>query len=769
MAALTEPYPQPRSLAAPGAAEGALSWIATVDHKRIGILYLATSTVFFLIGGLEALLMRTQLAAPRAGVLGPDAYNRIFTMHGTTMIFLAIMPLGLGFANYLVPLMIGARDMAFPRLNALSYWLFLFGGVLLHLSILGGGAPDAGWFSYVPLSTPPFSTHLGLDYWVLGLLGSSVGTIATAINLVVTVVTLRAPGMTASRLPVFVWMSLITGVLILGAMPSLAAAQIMLLLDRRVGTHFFDVRAGGDPLLWQHLFWFFGHPEVYILILPPFGMISEIIPVFSRKPIFGYAFVVGSGIAIAFYSFLTWAHHMFATGLGFLANSFFSATTMIIAVPTGIKIFSWLATMWRGRLRFTTAMLFAISFIVVFTIGGISGVHFAMVPLDWQTTDTYYVVAHFHYVMVGGSLMALLAATYYWFSKITGRLLDETLGKWQFWLTQIGFNLTFFPMHFLGLMGMPRRVYTYPDLPGWGALNLLQTIGAYVLGASILVLLWNLYRSLRRGPAAGDNPWDAWTLEWATGSPPPEHNFTTLPPITSVRPLWDAARAVAPHPRPPTPASSGSSPPGQGLSGAEGPARPDGRGGEARSFDRISSPVLGTLSLVASEVIFFGALIVTYLEYRTRSVSGPHPDVLDVPRTALFSLALFASSATMAVADRQLGRADSRGLVAWLLATIALGAIFLAGQGAEYLRLIAEGVTIERNLFTAAFYTLTGFHGLHVTAGIVALAVLAWMAAAGDFRQRRRHAAVQSVSLYWHFVDVVWVVIFSVVYLWNLL
>ncbi len=541
----TVAYPPPDA-EAPAARPSfdAWGWITTLDHKRIGILYLVTTIVFFLIGGIEALLIRIQLAVPRNDFLGPQAYNAVFTMHGTTMIFFVVMPMLLGFANYLVPLMIGARDMAFPRLNALSYWLLLFSALLLHYSFLNGTPPDIGWFGYAPLTERPYSPQPSPDYWITSLLISSVGSIATGLNLIVTVVKLRAPGMTALRLPVFVWMSLVTAFLVIWAIPALTAAQIMLLFDRYLGTSFFVSPAGGDAILYQHLFWFFGHPEVYIMALPAFGMMSEVVPVFSRKPIFGYGFIVASGMAIAFLSFLVWAHHMFAVGMGPIPDAFFGASSMVIAVPTGVKVFSWLATMWRGRIRLTTPMLFAVGFLTLFTIGGISGVHFAIVPIDWQTTDTYYVVAHFHYVLFGGTYFAINAGAYYWFPKITGRMLSERIGRWHFWLTFIGANLTFLPMHLLGLMGMPRRVYTYPDLPQWGLWNFVETIGAFTLGISVLVFLWNVYRSFQVGEAAGDNPWDAWTLEWATSSPPPAHNFDTLPPIRSARPLWDLAQVT---------------------------------------------------------------------------------------------------------------------------------------------------------------------------------------------------------------------------------
>ncbi|HEY8492202.1 MAG TPA: cytochrome c oxidase subunit I [Dehalococcoidia bacterium] len=753
MAVASGPYPRPRP--APPEREGLLGWFTTVDHKRIGILYLLTSGVFFLVSGVEALLMRLQLATPEAEFLGPGAYNQLFTMHGTTMIFLVITPLLLGFANYFLPLMIGARDMAFPRLNALSYWLFLFGGLLLHFSFVEGRAPDVGWFAYAPLTERPYTTTSSADYWALGTLVTSIGTIATALNLVVTVLTLRAPGMTWSRVPVFVWMSVFTGLLILWAFPTLTAAQVMLLLDRHLGTDFFKPAEGGDPLLWQHLFWWFGHPEVYIMVLPAFGIISEVIPVFARKAIFGYAFLVTAGALILFYSLLVWAHHMFAVGLSVPVNAFFGAASMIIAVPTGIKVFNWLGTLWGGRIRFTTAMLFALAFIPLFTIGGITGVQFAVVPVDWQTTDTYYVVAHFHYVLGGGSLFAILAGIYYWFPKITGRLLDERLGRWNFWTMFIGFNLTFFPMHFLGLMGMPRRVYTYPDLSGWGALNLAQTVGAGITAVAVLILLWNLYVSLRRGRPAGDNPWDAWTLEWATTSPPPAYNFVAVPVVRSRRPLLQEAL-------PPVRGGAGGDP----AAPEAGPAlrREAGHG----VLERLSPVSLGMLAFISSEVVFFGGLIGTYVWYWDRSLAGPGPEVLDVPLVALFSLALFASSGTLVLAERRLDRGSRRGFRLWLLATIGLGLLFLAGQATEYTSLYREDVRLGTNLFTSAFFTLTGFHAAHVTAGLVSLAALAWLTRPGTGPGLRRGSpAANAISIYWHFVDAVWVVIFSVVYLWT--
>jgi cytochrome c oxidase subunit 1/cytochrome c oxidase subunit I+III len=525
--------------------EGLISWIASVDHKQIGILYLITTIFFFVVGGIEALLMRLQLAVPGNTLLQPGAYNQIFTMHGTTMVFLVVMPILIGFANYFVPLMIGARDVAFPRLNAFSYWMLLFSGLLLYYSFVAGGAPDAGWFAYAPLSERPYATTPGLDYYTVGLLASGIGTVASAINLIVTILHLRAPGMTLRRLPLFVWMVLFNSILIILVIPALNAALAMLLIDRQLAAHFFDPLHGGHPLLWQHIFWSFGHPEVYIMVLPAFGMISEMIPVFSRKPIFGYGFVAGSTIAIGFLSLLVYAHHMFTVGLGFTLDLAFGLASMMIAIPTGVKIFNWTTTMFRGRLHFTTAMKFAVAFLILFSMGGVTGVQFATVPVDKQLTDSYYVVAHMHYVLFGGTAFAVFGAFYYWFPKMTGRMLSERWGNVHFWLAFIGFNMTFLIQHVLGWEGMPRRVWTYADNPGWGLMNMISTIGAFILAFSVLVFVINCVISLRRGQIAGDNPWNAWTLEWATTSPPPIHNFDQIPPIQGRRPLWDLAHPEA--------------------------------------------------------------------------------------------------------------------------------------------------------------------------------------------------------------------------------
>ncbi len=523
-----------------------MNWLAGIGHKRTGVLYMLSALLFFLAGGMEAMVMRAQLALPNLKLVTPQLYNQVFTMHGTTMIFLVVMPVLTGFGIYLTPLMIGARDTAFPRLTAFAFWLQIAGGVLLYFSFARGGAPDAGWFSYAPLTETTFSPGSGLDYWALAILLITASSVTSAISLIVTVATLRAPGMSFKRLPLFVWMQFVTALMVIFAMPSLDASVVMLLSDRLLNARFFDPAHGGSPLLWQHYFWIFGHPEVYIMVLPAFGMISEIIPVFSRKPIFGYRAMALSTVAIAFLSYGVWVHHMFAVALGRTFLSVFAAASMLIAVPTGVKIFGWTATLFGGSIRFTTSMLFAAAFLLEFTIGGLSGVAFATVPVDWQMTDTYFVVAHMHYVLFGGTAFALFAAAYYWFPKFTGHLLDESLGRWHFWLVVVGFNATFFVQHFLGLIGMPRRVYTYPDLPGWGALNLTSTIGAGILVLGVMVFLGNIGVSLKFGAPAGNDPWNAWTLEWATSSPPPDDNFAELPPVKSRRPLWDLKHPNAP-------------------------------------------------------------------------------------------------------------------------------------------------------------------------------------------------------------------------------
>jgi cytochrome c oxidase subunit I len=534
--AITADRPTPRSFRLRG-----LELLTTTDHKIIGLMYIAASLFFFVVGGIEAALIRTQLAQANIRLLNPDLYNEVFTMHGTIMIFLFATPLIAGVGNYLVPLMIGQRDMAFPRLNALSFWVYIAGGLLLFGSIFFLSAPNAAWVHYVPLAGPRYGQGPNADVWIVGLSLLTVSSTAGAINFIVTILRMRAPGMGINQMPIFVWTILVTAFLIVIAFPPLSVSSALLYLDRHAGTQFFDPAGGGDVVLYQHLFWNFGHPEVYILILPAMGVLSEIIPVFSRKPIFGYLFIAWSTVAIGVLSYSVWAHHMFTVGMPLLSQAFFAANTYLVAVPTAVKLFNWIATMWGGKLRLETPMLFCIGFLLMFLIGGLTGVVTATVPVDWQIHDTYYVVGHFHYVIFGGTVFGLFAGIYYWFPKMTGRMFNERLGKWHFWLYFIGGNLTFFPMFILGALGMPRRYYTYLPERGWDFWNLMATIGLYTLVIGTLIALYNLVVSARRGALAGDNPWNAWTLEWATPSPPPVYNFKKLPEVRSARPLWDEA------------------------------------------------------------------------------------------------------------------------------------------------------------------------------------------------------------------------------------
>ena len=522
----------------PKTTEGFWGWITTVDHKRIGILYGVTAFVFFLFGGVEALLIRLQLARPNGTFLSADLYNQLFTMHGTTMIFLVVMPISAAFFNYFAPIMVGARDVAFPRLNAFSYWTFLFGAILINSSFFLGGAPNGGWFGYAPNTSITFSPGHNIDFWIFGLQLLGIASTVGAINFIVTILNLRAPGMELFRMPVFVWMTLVASFLLLFAMPIITVALFLLMFDRQFGANFFNPAAGGDPVLWQHLFWLFGHPEVYILILPSMGIVSEILPVFARKPLFGYRVVVFSGIAIGFMGWGVWVHHMFAVGLGPWAVSAFSVSTMFIAVPTGVKIFNWLATCWRGSIKLATPMLFSLGFIAMFTIGGLSGVTHSISPHDRQQTDTYYVVAHFHYVLFGGALFGIMGGIYYWWPKIFGHMLRESIGKLHFWLWFIGFNMTFGPMHILGLEGMPRRIYTYDKGLGLDFWNLVSTIGAFTIAASVLVFLYNVAVSRRYPEASGPDPWDARTLEWTIPSPTPAYNFAEVPVVHELDDFW---------------------------------------------------------------------------------------------------------------------------------------------------------------------------------------------------------------------------------------
>jgi len=521
-------------------------WIVTVDHKRLGIMYFSYGILALAIGGIEASIMRAQLAFANNNLVSPEVFNRLFTMHGTTMIFFAAMPIVFGIANYLTPLMIGARDMAFPRLNAWGFWMTAFGGIILYFSFVGGfglygagSAPDVGWFAYAPLTSPAFSVGHSTDYWAVGLLISGFGSIATGLNIMTTVLCMRGPGMKLGRMPMLTWLNTVMSFLVLLAIGPLTAAQLMLLIDRYLGGHFFDTQAGGSAVIWMHFFWIFGHPEVYILVLPAFGIISEVIPVFSRKPIFGYNIMVAATVAIGFISLSVWAHHMFTVGMTSYANAFFVASTAAIAVPTGIKIFNWIGTMWGGKITFTTPMLFSVAAVVQMLIAGLTGIMLSAAPFNWQLSGSYFVIAHFHYVIVGVIVFAAFSASYYWYPKVTGRMTSETLGKCHFWLFLIGFHMTFDFMHIPGLLGMPRRIYTYEASRGWETWNLIVSIGVVFQAVAVLIWLFNGIRSYYKGKIAGNDPWDAWTLEWSTTSPPPDYNFAELPVVRSRRPLWD--------------------------------------------------------------------------------------------------------------------------------------------------------------------------------------------------------------------------------------
>ncbi|MGA7458692.1 MAG: cytochrome c oxidase subunit I [Candidatus Korobacteraceae bacterium] len=521
-------------------------WIVTVDHKRLGIMYFSYGILALVVGGIEASIMRAQLAVANNNLVSPEVFNRLFTMHGTTMIFFAAMPIVFGIANYLTPLMIGARDMAFPRLNAWGFWMSALGGIILYFSFVGGfglygagSAPDVGWFAYAPLTSPAFSVGHSTDYWIVGLLISGFGSIATGLNIMTTVLCMRGPGMKLSRMPMLVWLNSVMSFIALVAIGPLTAAQLMLLVDRYLGGHFFDTQAGGSAVIWMHFFWIFGHPEVYLLVLPAFGVLSEVIPVFSRKPIFGYNIMVAATIAIGFISLSVWAHHMFTVGMTSYANAFFVASTSAIAVPTGIKIFNWVGTMWGGKIIFTTAMLFSVAAVVQMLIAGLTGIMLAAAPFDWQLGNSYFVIAHFHYVIVGVIVFGVFSACYYWYPKVTGRMLSETLGKWHFWLFLIGFHMTFDFMHIPGLLGMPRRIYTYEATRGWEGWNVIVSIGVIFQALAVLIWVFNVIKSYFKGRIAGSDPWDAWTLEWSTTSPPPDYNFAELPVVRSRRPLWD--------------------------------------------------------------------------------------------------------------------------------------------------------------------------------------------------------------------------------------
>ncbi|HUO06178.1 MAG TPA: cytochrome c oxidase subunit I [Candidatus Binataceae bacterium] len=797
---------------------GLAGWLATADHKRIAVLYGASALVFMAVGGMEAMLIRAQLWQPDNNLVSAATFNMLFTMHGTTMVFLVVMPLLLGFfGNFMIPLQIGARDVAFPRLNALSFWLAIAAAIVLHLGWIRGGLPNAGWFGYANLTELYYSPDLAIDWWVLGLLISGTSTVLTGLNFLTTIVTMRAPGMTYLRMPMFIWALMVTSILILIAFPPLTVGLIFLLMDRFFGTHFYVATAGATPILWQHLFWLFGHPEVYIMALPAFGIISEIIPAFSRKPLFGYPMMAYSIALIAFLSYGVWGHHMFATGMGPVADSAFAITSMLIAIPTGVKIFSWIATIWGGSLRMTVAFYFALGMILEFTIGGLSGIMHASAPVDLQQTDSYFVVAHFHYVLFGGVMFTILGAFYYWWPKITGRMLDERLGKIQFWLTVIGFNGTFFPMHFLGMWGMPRRIYTYGADMGWTTLNQFETLSAFVLGFSFLIFYFNIARSLIWGERAPADPWDGRGLEWSVPSPPPVYNFAKIPAIRGRDAWWiikygrAGSRGIAAYVSGRPPAMPEAEP--LDVSGIHMPAQSyfpivlalgivlaalgliiewyriiamgvlvaivsvigmgfeyPGYGKEvhdpehAPSAGEVDVRKVGVWSFIGSECVFFASLISTFIVYKSRSIGAPGPEILEIPLTSVSTFILLMSSLLMVLALAATQRGDARWQKIWLGGTIAFGMIFLAGQVYEFTHFYDEGMGLSTNLFSQSFYTMVGFHGAHVAIGVIWLSALMAAALMGRLDSSRA-LSVELAGLYWHFVDVVWIVIFTLVYL----
>jgi len=798
--------------------------ISSVDHKTIGKRYLVTSIAFLVIGGIEALLMRSQLAFSSQHILSAEAYNELFSMHGVTMIFLYAAPVLSGFSNYLWPLMLGARDMAYPRLNALSYWTYLVSGIFLYTSMPFGAMPNAGWFDYVPYASREFNPGINIDFYALTLILLAISTTVGSINFITTLFKTRAPGMSLNRMPIIVWGTLTASIANIFALPALSAAAAMLYLDRRIGTHFYDPSAGGHPLLWQHLFWMFGHPWVYVIVLPAMGIVSDALPTFCRRPLVGYTFVAMATVMTAMLGFGVWLHHMFATGIAPLALAFFGGASIFISIPSAVAVFAWLGTLWDGKPWYPAPMKFMVGFVALFVIGGVSGVMTAAVPLDWQLTDTYFVVAHLHYVLVGINVFPVIAGVYYWFPKITGRMMDERLGTWNFWAMFIGANLVFFPMHIVGLLGMPRRIYTYPAGYGWDIYNLIETIGAFVFAIGVALFAVNVWISRKRGVIAGANPWDAGTLEWSTPSPPPPYNFAVIPTVASRHPLWEdrlnegSARSsiwkgpvlvngretFATTPLDAEPSAVLQMPQdtwlplglaisigiiGYGLLfslfwlvgiGAIAAAAcaiawlwPARVATEQPTVDtefgvlplgqdwRHDIGWWGMACVVATEAAFFAYLLFSYYYLASQS-TNPWP--AEAPRIALplvNTLILIASSVAVILATREIRRDNEKSLSRWLGVAVVLGVIFLALQVVEYSR---EKFSMTHDAYGSLFYTITGFHGAHVLVGLLLLVVVLIRSMRGHF-SRARHEAITNVALYWHFVDLVWLAVFTTLYL----
>ncbi len=801
--------------------------LTTVDHKTIGIRYLVTAMIFLVLGGLEASVMRAQLSQPNLHLLSPEQYNQLFSVHGVTMIFLFAAPILSGFSNYIWPLMLGSRDMAFPRLNALSYWLFLGAGIFIYSSVLIGQMPNAGWFDYVPFAERGFDPGRNIDFYALGLLLLGVSTTVGSANFIVTLFKTRAPGMSLNRLPIIVWGTLTASFANLFALPSLSVALIFLYFDRRFGTHFYDPAAGGHPLLWQHLFWIFGHPWVYVIVLPAMGIVSDVIPTFARRPLVGYTFVALATVSTGILGFGVWVHHMFATGLPTLGMSFFSGVSMIITVPSAVAVFAWLATIWYGRPWFTTSFMFMAGFVILFVIGGVSGVMTAAVPFDLQLTDTYFVVAHIHYVLVGINVFPVIGGLYYWFPKMSGRMLNEKLGRWNFWLMFIGANVAFLPMHLLGLLGMPRRIYTYDAGLHWGTTNLIITIGAYLFAIGVLLFIINVLVSLRNGMIAGHNPWDAGTLEWSMSSPPPPYNFATIPVVASRHPLWEdrlpaegtgasilddgpvletgretfgtsildgdpttVMRMPEDSPWPLvlavslTAACYGLLLPSNVLTiagfvvaivstiGWLSPSpglvadRVDTVFGALpiNGLGRYSAAWWGMVCVIATEASFFAYLLASYF-YLASMSANPWPTgglpalTLGIINTVI----LIVSSVVLESARRRAERDRTGVLRTGIGITILLGIVFLLIQGVEYSH---KGFTPTTDAYGSLFFTITGFHGAHVLVGIIMLATLFFRGSRAAARGLNSGwLSVANVTMYWHFVDIVWLAVFTSLYI----